>query len=68
MIKLIVAFSNYAKAPKNSTWCSHNVYMFLTDRSKNSDLLPYTALRDRFCLTDVECFFKVGEVLLRGTP
>jgi hypothetical protein len=67
MTKLIVAFSNFANEPKNSTWCPRKVYMFLTDLRKNSDLLPYTTLTDRFCITDVESLFKVGEFLLHGT-
>ena len=69
MTKLLVAFSNFANAPKNSPLCSHNVYMILTDLiKKNSDLLPYTTLRDRFYLTDVECFFEVGEFYCTVRP
>ena len=44
MTKLLVAFRNFAKAPKDFTLCPHNVFVWFLYRSQNKQLLsPYTA-------------------------
>ena len=42
---------------KNSTWCSHYVYMF-----QNNEFVPYTHLSDRFLVTEVESWIKIDQL------
>jgi hypothetical protein len=59
--KLIVAFRNFANAPRNSIFCPLGVFLCVLYGPENKQLLPSTMLTDWFCCN------KDRECLLRGT-
>ena len=52
-MKPVVAFSNFAMAPKNSTLCLHCVCLFFMNLKTNSRLLSYTVPTAWLCITEV---------------
>jgi len=61
MTKSVVAFNNFAKAPKDFTFCPHSVFVcFCIDLRTNSCYFPIQHQAIGF-------YNRVGECLLRGT-
>jgi hypothetical protein len=57
MTKLIVAFRNFANAPKTSTLYSHCVNVFYVDLRTSNDFCLIYKLTDWFCTMEVESIY-----------
>jgi hypothetical protein len=57
MTKLIVAFRNFAKAPKNSTFFKRTVFTYCVGSSEQRAVFPYSMLTECSVILEMECVY-----------